>query len=170
MEALSDNKFVRSAITLIVLLSGYAFVRQAMRPSPRYVWCAWNDVAAEIRSKGEPVNIYSFENLAAYHLWFALRDSERFQVEVVKGVDVRTDDETYFLPRGFDKVPSVRLDEVRDEKLWLAFRSSRDGEDAPIIAAFKTLGYESCPGDSVKYDKSTTVFWMEMRKGPGSCE
>ena len=163
--------FVRiSAMTLLVLLSGYAFALQAMRPSPRYVWCAWNDVAADIRSKGEPANIYSFENLVAYHLWFALRDSDQSKVNVVKGVDVRTDDETYFLPRGFDEVPNVRLEDVKDEKLWLAFRTSKDGEDAPILAAFKSTGYVACPGDSVRFDKSTTVYWMEMRKGLEKCE
>jgi len=158
------------AVTLLVLLSGYAFVFQAMRPAPRYVWCAWNDVAAEIRSKEESVNIYSFENLVAYHLWFALRDSDQFRVHVVKGVDVRTDDETYFLPRGFDQVPSVRLEDIKDEKLWLAFRTSMDGEDAPILAAFKNIGYVACPGDSIRFDKSTTVYWMEMKKGSERCE
>ena len=158
------------AVTLIVLLTGYAFALQAMRPSPRYVWCAWNDVAADIRSKGEPVNIYSFENLVAYHVWFALRDSEQSTVHVVKGVDVRTDDESYFLPRGFDAVPNVRLEDIKDEKLWLAFRTSLDGEDAPILAAFKSIGYVACPGDSVRFDKSTTVYWMEMKKGPEKCE
>ena len=158
------------AMTLIVLLSGYAFVLQAMRASPRYVWCAWNDVAAEIRIKGEPVNIYSFENLVAYHLWFALRDSDHFRVHVVKGVDVRTDDETYFLPRGFEEVTNIRLEDIKDEEFWLAFRTSKDGEDAPVINAFNNLGYETCPGDSVRFDKSTTVFWMKIRKVPGRCE
>ena len=157
------------AVTLLILLSGYAFALQAMRHSPRYVWCAWDDVAADIRSKGEPVNIYSFENLVAYHLWFALRDSDAAQVHVVKGVDVRTDDETYFLPRGFDAVPNVRLEDIKDEVFWLAFRTSVDGEDGPLIENFTKLGYKSCLSYRVKYD-STTVFWMEMKKASQKCE
>ncbi|PYT00959.1 MAG: hypothetical protein DMF63_04650 [Acidobacteria bacterium] len=161
--------FVRTgAVTLLLLFCASAFVLQAMRPSPRYVWCAWNDVAGEIR-KREPLNVYSFENLVAYHLWFALRDSDQFKVSVVKGVDVRTDDESYFLPRGFDKVRTVPLEDIKDEKLWVAFRTSVDGEDAPIISSFEKLGYVACPRDGTRFD-STTVFWLEMRKGHESCE
>ena len=158
-----------AAVTLIVLFSGFAFVLQAMRPVPRYVWCAWNDVATDIESKGEPLNIYTFENLVAYHTWFALRDSARYRVNVVKGIDVRTDDETYFLPRGFDEVPNVRLEDINDEEFWLAFRTSMDGDDLPILDAFKSRGYEPCPRESAKYD-STRVFWMKMRKNSGTCE
>jgi uncharacterized membrane protein len=157
------------AVTLIILLSGYAFALQASRKTPRYVWCAWDEVAADIRSRSEPVNIYSFENLVAYHLWFALRDSANAQVHVVKGVDVRTDDETYFLPRGFDGVPNVRLEDIKDEKFWLAFRTSVDGDDGPLIENFTKLGYKLCSSDRVKYD-STTVFWVEVRKAPQKCE
>lgn len=161
-----------AAATLLLLLSGYAFVLQAARQSPQYVWCAWEDIANDIREKepvgGRATKIYAFEKLVAYHLWFALRDSAGYQVRVIKGVDVRTDDETYFLPRGFDEVASVRGEDINEEELWLAFRTSKDGEDEPIIAAFRKIGYEPCPAASTRYD-STTVFWMEMSKSPDGC-
>ena len=161
-----------AAVTLLLLLSGYAFYAQAMRATPRYVWCEWENVANEIKAKeaaatGE-TNIYTFENLVAYHLWFALRDSDRIHVEVVKGVDVRTDDETYFLPRGFDEVKNTKLEEIKDDEIWLAFRTSKDGEDAPLIENFTGLGYKSCPRNGVRYD-STTVFWMQMKKSGEDC-
>jgi hypothetical protein len=83
---------------------------------------------------------------------------------VVKGVDALTDDETYFLPRGFDEVKNTAIEEINDDSIWLAFRTSVDGEDAPLIERFKQAGYMACPGKTVKYD-STTVFWMKMVKG-----
>ncbi|HUR98434.1 MAG TPA: hypothetical protein VMZ26_10255 [Pyrinomonadaceae bacterium] len=159
------------AVTLVLLLSGYGFYLQAMRPTPRYVWCEWENVANEIKGKeasGGVTNIYAFENLVAYHLWFALRDSDRYQVEVVKGIDVRTDDETYFLPRGFDAVPNAKLEEIKDEEMWLAFRTSKNGEDATLVENFVKLGYKPCPRNGVRYD-STTVFWMKMSKSGNGC-
>jgi uncharacterized membrane protein len=152
-----------AAITLLVLLSGYAFFLQAMRPAPRYVWCEWENVANEIRDT-KTTKIYAFENLVAYHLWFALRDSQQHTVEVVKGIDVRTDDETYFLPRGFAEVKNARIEEITDEKIWLAFRTSVDGEEGALIENFEKAGYSRCPAKTVRYD-STTVFWMKMTKG-----
>jgi uncharacterized membrane protein len=153
-----------AAITFLVLLSGYAFLLQAMRPAPRYVWCEWDNVANEIRGTGQPTKIYAFENLVAYHLWFALRSSDEYTVEVVKGVDARTDDETYFLPRGFDEVKNTRTEEISDNSIWLAFRTSVDGEEAPLVENFKRAGYSTCLGKAAQYD-STTVFWMKMEKG-----
>lgn len=152
-----------AAITLLFILSGYAFFLQLMRPSPRYVWCEWERVANEIKET-KPTKIYTFENLVAYHLWFALRDSRDHAVEVVKGIDVRTDDETYFLPRGFDEVKNARIEEITDENIWLAFRTSVDGEEGPLIENFEKAGYSRCPAKTVRYD-STTVFWMKMTKG-----
>ena len=164
-----------AAVTLIFLLAGYAFYLQAARESPRYVWCEWDNAASAIKSSESatdaPVSIYAFENLVAYHLWFAVRDSDRFQVKVIKGVDVRTDDETYFLPRGFDEVKSLKLEEVADTNLWLAFRTSAAGELEPLIQIFEDRGYARCmtgPTEGVKYD-STTVYSVKMTTAPGDC-
>jgi len=159
-----------TAITLLLLLSGYAFLLQVMRLSPRYVWCEWNNVANDIKTNPaeNPTTVYTFENLVSYHLWFALRGSDEYKVQVVKGVDVRTDDETYFLPRGFDEVKNVRIEDIDDDSMWLAFRTSVDGEDAPLLKSFKKAGYNPCPGKSVRYDK-TTVFWMKITKLAGNC-
>ena len=159
-----------SAVTLLLLLSGYAFYLQAARETPRYVWCEWETVANDIKTRGEqPTKIYVFENLVAYHLWFALRGDERFKIGVVKGVDVRTDDETYFLPRGFDEVTNAKLDEIAEDRMWLAFRTSAPGEDAVLIETFRKIGFEPCQSrEPVKYD-STTVFGIEMRKNALKC-
>jgi uncharacterized membrane protein len=160
-----------AAVTLLLLFSAYALYMQAMRPTPRYVWCEWENVANEIKEKegeAQQTNIYAFEDLAAYHLWFTLRHAETFQVKVVKDVDVRTDDKSYFLPRGFDGVPPATLEEIREDEIWLAFRTSSDGEDAPLIENFLRKDYKPCPRSGIKYD-TTTVYWMKMTKYPGAC-
>ncbi|MEP6703668.1 MAG: glycosyltransferase family 39 protein, partial [Acidobacteriota bacterium] len=161
-----------AAVTLLLLFSGYAFYLQATRTPPRYVWCEWENVANEIKGKETTAEgktkIYAFENLVAYHLWFALRDSDRYQVQVVKGVDVRTDDETYFLPRGFEAVKNAQLDEITEGNLWLAFRASKAGDDLPILAAFDRQGYRICSTNSAAYDQ-TTVFWMKMTRSGEGC-
>lgn len=153
------------SFTLILLFSSYAFYLHAVRETPAHVWCAWEPIAADLKSTAAnaepPVRVYALENLVAYHLWFALRDSERFQVSVVKGVDVRTDDETYFLPRGFEKVEKSELREINSKKIWLAFRTSKTGEDIPLLENFRRIGYRVTTSNSTQFG-STTVFLFEM--------
>jgi uncharacterized membrane protein len=160
------------AVALIVVIVTFAFVRDAGREMPRHVWCAWNDVAEDIKAKESagvrPATIYAFEDLVAYHLWFALRHSEGFHIAVVKGINVRTADEAYFLPRGFQDVRNTRLEDVAENEMWLAFRTSRHGEYAPLVENFTKRGYEPCPADMVDYG-STTVFWIKMSKDGARC-
>jgi uncharacterized membrane protein len=160
-----------AAVILIVLLSAAGFAVEARRESSRHVWCAWNDVADGIkgseRSGEHPTKIYTFENLIAYHMWFALRDTDRFRVAAVKGVDVRTADETYFLPRGFDGVDRASIDDISDQKIWVVFRTSGQGHSAPILAEFERKGYKICSSNLAEYPP-TTVLWLQM--GRGSCE
>ena len=157
------------AVALIVTICALALVRDVSREMPRHVWCAWNDVAADIRSRDEQARIYAFENLVAYHLWFALRHTEGAEVAVMKGVDVKTDDETYFLPRGFEDVPNTTFEQVSGSDLWLAFRTSRKGDETAIIESFTQLGYRACSEEKVEYGP-TTVFWMKMSKDTAGCQ
>jgi hypothetical protein len=164
---------VRRVLTgLVIGMSCAAFLLNVRRESPRYVWCAWNDVAAEIMEKDPGSrSIYAFENLVAYHLWFALRDSDRFKVMVIKGVDVRTADETYFLPRGFEAVQTVRPDEISDDVIWLAFRTSEPGEYDRLMKIFEDRDYKECAvesGEGVRYD-STMVYSVKMSRKSEAC-
>src|SRR5687767_12499410 len=88
-------------VSLVIALSCVALVLNLRREPPRHVWCAWSDAAEDIRAgatqPGELTKVYAFEDLVAYHLWFALRDDDRFRVFGVKGVDTRSDDASYFL-------------------------------------------------------------------------
>ena len=156
------------AVALIIGLTAFGFVNDVRRQVPRHVWCEWNRVAAEIRAADQPAKIYTFENLVAYHLWFALRDGDEFPVRVIKGVDVVTDDEAYFLPRGFDRVDRASLDEITDEAMWLAFRTSRPGDKERLMSEFERRGYEVCNQYQVE-SESTMVFWALLGKGEGKC-
>ena len=154
-------------ISLIILTAIAAFV-VALRDTPRYVWCAWDAVAADIRAKQPTATIYTFENLVAYHLWFAQRGSGTAQVKVVKGVDVSTADETYFLPRGFNDVTTVLLQDIGEDEFWLAFRPVRRSDDARLVESFTRLGYTSCARNEDKYDRSV-VLWQKLVKDPSHC-
>lgn len=160
-------------LTGLVFLSVAAVFTVASRQPPRHVWCAWNDVAADIKtldaSSDRSVKIYTFENLVAYHMWFALRDSDRFATSVVRGMDVRTDDDAYFLPRGFYEVARANIGEINDDRLWMAFRSTVAAEEAPLIEAFERLGYRVCQSYQRAYGR-TTVFWIEMARDANECK
>ena len=77
-----SNGTIRTAFaTLLLLFAGYAFVLQSLQERPQYIWCAWEQLAESVDGN-ELAKIYVFEDLVAYHFWFALRD--RSNVEVIK--------------------------------------------------------------------------------------
>jgi hypothetical protein len=49
------------------------------------------------------------------------------------------------MPRGFDRIPAVRLEDIHSNEIWVAFRSSAATEDelyaSPPLAQLATLGY-----------------------------
>jgi uncharacterized membrane protein len=157
------------AVFLVVVLSAIGFVRHVQREVPQHVWCEWNRVAEEIRATDQPGKIYAFDELVSYHLWFALRDTDRFRIGVIKGIDVPTDDAAYFLPRGFDGVDRLSIDEVNDETMWLVFRNSTPGDNERIMSEFERRGYAVCNQYQVEAE-STTAFWAQLRKGEGRCK
>jgi hypothetical protein len=164
-----NERKTRLGITIsVVALAAVAALVVALRETPRYVWCAWEGAATDIRSKQPAPTIYTFENLIAYHLWFAQRKSGATQVKVVKGVDVSTADDAYFLPRGFGEVIAVPLQEIREDEFWLAFRPIRRSDDARLIEVFTRLGYTSCSRNEAKYDR-TSAFWLKFAKDPSRC-
>lgn len=157
-----------AALSFLGALAILGLAINVSRATPRHVWCEWNNVASNIvqleSGNQRPVKIYAFENLVAYHLWFALRQEPRFHVDVAKGLDVRTDDGTYFLPRGFDSVAIVPVEEIVDDQLWLAFRNSQADEQSLITAAFARRGYAFCAGDRTDYSRTGSVMWIQMSR------
>ena len=169
---LDDRRLRVGSVAVMILLSAVALILEVRREQPEQVWCAWEGVGNEIRDmeaeSAQRPTIYAFENLAAYHLWFAGRKQGDQAVSIVKGVPVRTNDNSYFLPRGFDSVKSVQIDAIRDPELWAAFRVFRIGEEFGIIEAFTSRGYFVCTSKQKAYG-TNRVFWMKLAMDPSVC-
>jgi hypothetical protein len=167
-----ERKTSLGIAALIVILTSVGLYREIRRPPPNYVWCAWDGIAKEIveteASNGTELTIYTFEQLSAYHLWFALRNHDTPSVRVFKGIDVRTADASYFLPRGFDDVKTVRIEEIDEAEFWLVFRTFRIGEEFSMIENFTRIGYSICSPKQTRFD-SNNVFRMKIVKGSGTC-
>ncbi len=131
-------------LSVIIVLFGAAFLLQANRAAPKYIWCAWENLALSLsrtkRDSSEPTKIYVFEDLVAYHFWFALRDSDaRFQIIKVNELEGLTEDKAYFLPRGFDKVQTAK--QFEGKRFFIAFRAKNWDESAPPLQNFKAQDY-----------------------------
>jgi hypothetical protein len=141
------------------------------RDEGEYIWCAWENLArsalrdeAEAANQtqttvrgetatgqpfnitaGQPVNLYAFEDLVAYHLWFALDTSHEtgMKVVVLRGVPGVAEDPAYFLPRRFDGVAVGRADSVGGERFWAAFRDSSWDESRPPLSLLLGRGYRA---------------------------
>jgi len=118
-----------------------AFLFQTQRPKQQFIWCAWENLAQNI-NKNEPHIIYVFEDLVAYHFWFALRDSDKIQVVRVKDIPEMIEDKAYFLPRGFDKVKITDANGFTENKFYIAFRDMKWNEFHPPLNILKEKGYK----------------------------
>jgi 4-amino-4-deoxy-L-arabinose transferase-like glycosyltransferase len=154
-------------VVLVVLGSWFALVGAAtlMRREPAYIWCAWETLAAsaskvETGTAGaatdadrwtndsaaadvEPVNVYAFEDLVAYHLWFAFaaHGHGSFHVSVVKGVRGLAEDPAYFLPRRFGDITVADAEAFTRERFWVAFRAPAWDERRPPLNTIIERGY-----------------------------
>jgi hypothetical protein len=123
-----------------------------VRREGAYIWCAWGDLAARAArdeandAEGTPVNVYAFEDLVAYHLWFALEGSEGsriYHVSSLKGVPGVTEDPAYFLPRDFDAVTVAHADALEGPRFWAAFRDTTWDESRPPLNYITSRGYRA---------------------------
>jgi uncharacterized membrane protein len=144
VTSIANARVKTGAVTLILLFSSYAFVLQASRPSPQYIWCAWEKLAEELilapHYSPERKRVYVFEDLVAYHFWFGLRKFENYDVRVVKGIEGARDDPAYFLPRGFNGVQRLGEEEISDNRIWIAFREPKTQEPPGLAFMGQRLG------------------------------
>lgn len=140
ISQISAAAFRTTAITLIILFSGYAFVSEIVKEQQQYVWCAWSDVASRFKDAATSEPIYAFEDLTAYHLWFALRKTDS-KVVLIKGSGV-AEDKAYFLPRGFSDVETVYDSDLMADSITIAFRDDELKLTKPPLAGFLLKGYE----------------------------
>ncbi len=142
-------------------LLGGGLVLLARPAANNYIWCAWETLAGRVIENesvavpdksaatprhslaSETVKIYAFEDLVAYHLWFALDTvgEKRFKVAVIKNVPGLTEDPAYFLPRGFDEVSVGDISTVNEDYFWIAFRDETLNEERPPLKNLKEKGY-----------------------------
>lgn len=122
-----------------------------------YVWCAWGDLAASAARDEEAganntggardanVNVYAFEDLVAYHLWFALegrRGTRAYKVSSLKGVPGVAEDPAYFLPRDFEDATHAPAETfTRTPRFWLAFRDTNFDDTRPPLSFITSRGY-----------------------------
>lgn len=136
-----EQKTVRIVVlSLVVLFTGYAFVRTAQREPTQYSWCAWEPLTAASELPAN-ANIYSGEDLVAYHLWFANRsmpDRKVIRVDDLNGVK---EDKAYFLPRGFDEIERVSVEDVNEKQFWIAFRTKAWDPNPAFINDLRARGY-----------------------------
>src|SRR5207247_8481449 len=100
--------WIRVAVALVLgcwfLLAGAVAV---ITPPPFFSWCAWEQLLQQMPTPtySEPTRIYAFEDLVAYHIWFASTKARenKFQVIVIKGIAAVPEDPAFFLPRLFDE-------------------------------------------------------------------
>jgi uncharacterized membrane protein len=117
-----------------------------LKPTPRFIWCAWSPLvqqASQIDNRSQPPAIYAFEDLIAYHLWFALHEAPepKSKVTVIKGVPGVTEDAAFFLPREFNDVAVRDPSVTTEDEIWIAFRGSRLDEKQPPLNHFTQAGY-----------------------------
>jgi len=127
-----------------ILLAGVAWA--LVRP-PVYIWCAWEPLARQVEANepqaAEDVRVYAFEDLVAYHLWFAFDSSQRkqFKVTVVKHFPGALEDPAYFLPRRFNEVAVMNSAQINGSEIWIAYRAARWDNTLPPLNALENMGY-----------------------------
>jgi hypothetical protein len=134
-----------------------------LRPEGVYVWCTWEGLASsaardEARTSSSDeagaaqvndgvaraFNVYAFEDLIAYHLWFALEregDARRFHVVSIKGAPGVAEDPAYFLPRDFDGVTVAGTDSLKGQRILVAFRDATWDESRQPLKLILERGY-----------------------------
>lgn len=144
LTAIAVSKITLAPVKIIaaIMLSGLfgaAFLLQMTRPKANYIWCAWENLAQSL-DRSQPAKIYVFEDLVAYHFWFALRDSDsRFQIIKINDLEGLQEDKAYFLPRGFDAIQTTNSFE--GERFFIAFRDKTFNDFAPPLQNLKAQGY-----------------------------
>ena len=151
----------------IIVLAGVVYL---LKPVPQMSWCEWNNLAKQIpaptANDATPV-VYTFEDLVAYHVWFAPERTVTppFKVKVVKGLPGVPDDPAFFLPRRFSEVETVATSGIDGQHIWVAFRARRWDETRPPMSYLKTLGYQT--GNVLSsVAQGEQVFLVELSRQP----
>ncbi|CAN5423217.1 hypothetical protein BH10ACI2_BH10ACI2_14520 [soil metagenome] len=128
-------------ITLLLLFKCFGFVTNISRPFATPIWCGY-DALTQKAVTDEAAPIYVFEDLIAYHVWFTLRnDPNRVEIYKINDFSDMQEDKAFFLPRGFDGVSKINFVNVKDEQLWIIYRTKEWDPDISPIREFSDAGY-----------------------------
>lgn len=154
--ALTDLRLAWLRTACLALLGSWVVLNGSVtlvkRP-PNFTWCTWEPLARQVASDeantSQPIDLYAFEDLVAYHLWFAFANAKRegypqqFRVHVVKGVSGLQEDPAYFLPRRFYEIETHDGVTIRGDSVWLAFRDSQWNTARPPLSMIAGQGFET---------------------------
>jgi uncharacterized membrane protein len=141
-------KIAASSLLAALVLLGGAF--HFSRRAPILIWCGWENLAREVlrndpvltNDSNEKLTIYAFEDLVAYHLWFATRNSsERVQIVNVEDFPGVAEDKAYFLPRAFGGVKSIDPNAIAGERFWIAYRDGSWNPTHAVVQDLTARGY-----------------------------
>jgi uncharacterized membrane protein len=148
----------------LLILAGCAF--HFARTNNVNIWCGWEDLTKQgIESQvgNESLTVYAFEDLVAYHLWFATKFNERIRVVAVKDFPGIEEDKAYFLPRGFDDVEVADKAALSGDRFWIAFRDKTWNPKHPLLQDLTARGYKL--GAPLEFKaKGETAFLVKVEK------
>ena len=169
------------AVAAAGMLIMAAFVIYVRTEAANQIWCAWEGLAKEWivapQDSTKPKNLYVFEDLVAYHYWYATRGLPNYSVHLVKEIEGVRNDPAYFLPRGFDGVKVTDINGIANDEIWISFRGPAraskqgtafidDGFDTRFevpVTNFENLGYSV---EDVKRETigTQTAYIIRMKK------
>lgn len=163
--------WVKTTILLILccwifLTGAYALARRA----PIFIWCSWEQLARQMMAveadSRDAVRVYTYEDLIAYHLWYALNanDKSRFKVTVIKGVAGMPDDPAYFLPRDFNDVAVQNNSPLEGREIWVAYRAANWDENQLPLNILENAGYVVDRVLTLKTQGQQQAFLVRLRR------
>jgi Dolichyl-phosphate-mannose-protein mannosyltransferase len=150
--ALNRLRPLAAKYSILALLGCWLFLaatQTLLRPEARHIWCSWEELSRQMVERKadatEEMKVYAFEDLVAYHLWFALSESGggRYRVSVIKGMAGMLEDRAYFLPRAFDEISVQDSNALTQEHIWIAFRAQNWDETRPPLKTLAERGYKA---------------------------
>lgn len=118
--------------SVLFFLFALAFIIELKRPKQQFIWCAWENLAIDV-DENRAKKIYVFEDLVAYHFWFAEKNNPNVQIIKVENLEGVLEDKSYFLPRGFEGVKKINFEEINEPNFFIAFRDQKfDLQKSPL--------------------------------------
>jgi Dolichyl-phosphate-mannose-protein mannosyltransferase len=134
--SLSNFKLKYAAIPILFVLTSISGFVEFTRPKQTFIWCAWENAAKQIEPNAK---IYTFEDLVAYHLWFA---NKNFEITKINGYEDLPEDKAYFLPRGFNAIKIGDKTSLVGNSFYLAFRDEKQIPFKQVLQDLRLKGYK----------------------------